>query len=79
MRSWFDKVCVTVGEAEHRKLVEILFDEEQISPEHQPNGQWLEFVKIKFPIIIENIGLSLDDDAHIKTPRLLPNFKVRNM
>ena len=37
----------------------------------QPNGQWLESIKFKLPIIEEDMEMSLDDDKHVETIVLL--------
>ena len=63
----FEKLFDMMNPLERKKLMEHLISEVQIYPERQPNGQWLKSIMFKLPIITEDMSLSLDSDAHIKT------------
>ena len=64
---FFDKLYSVMDDQEKRQLMESLLSEVQIYEERQPNGQWLKSIMFKLPIITEDMSLSLDSDAHIKT------------
>ena len=68
---YFEKLYAVMNEQEKRQLMETLISEIQIYPERQPNGQWLQSIKFKLPIIEEDMNISLDNDTHIETVALL--------
>ena len=47
--------------------MESLISEIRIFEERQPNGQWLKSMKLKLPIIEEDMEIGLDSDTHIET------------
>ncbi len=51
--------------------MESLISEIRIFEERQPNGQWLKSMKLKLPIIEEDMEIGLDSDTHIETVVLL--------
>ena len=67
-----------MDDQEKRQLMESLLSEVQIYEERQPNGQWLKSIKFKLPIIAEDMSLSLDNDAHVKTVVLLSKGEVNS-
>lgn len=68
---YFDKLYSVMNDEEKRQLMESLISEIQIYEERQPNGQWLKSIKFKLPIIEEDFGISLDNDAKVETVVLL--------
>ena len=72
---YFDKLYSVMDDQEKRQLMESLLSEVQIYEERQPNGQWLKAIKLKLPIIAEDMSLSLDNDAHIESVCLLIKAK----
>ena len=60
-----------MNDEEKRKFVEELISEVHIYEERQPNGQWLKSIKLKLPIIEEDMEMSLDNDDHIESVALL--------
>ena len=78
MLIFFDKLYSVMDDQEKRQLMESLLSEVQIYEERKPNGQWLKSIKFKLPIIEEDMSLSLDNDAHIKTVVLLTKEAVEH-
>lgn len=72
---YFEKLYDVMNEVERRQFMEALISEIQIYEDRQPNGQWLKSIKFRLPIIEEDINLSLEDDKHVETVRLLSNRK----
>ena len=68
---YFEKLYALMDEVERRQLIEALISEIQIYPERQSNGQWLESIKFRLPIIEHNMDLSLDNNDHMETVLLL--------
>ncbi|MCI9326979.1 MAG: recombinase family protein [Lachnospiraceae bacterium] len=68
---YFEKLYAVMNEVERRQLMEALISEIQIYEERQSNGQWLKSIKFRFPIIEEDMDLSLEDDKHVETVVLL--------
>ncbi len=68
---YFEKLYAVMNEIERRQLMEALISEIQIYEERQSNGQWLKSIKFRFPIIEEDMDLSLEDDKYVKTVVLL--------
>ena len=68
---YFDKLYAVMDEAEKRQFVEALIDEIQIYEERQPNGQWLQAVKFKLPIIEDDFKIGLDNNSQDETVILL--------
>lgn len=68
---YFEKLYAVMNEIERRQLMEALISEIQIYEERQSNGQWLKSIKFRFPIIEEDMDLSLEDDKHVETVVLL--------
>ena len=68
---YFEKLYAVMDEQEKRQIMESLISEIQIYEERQPNGQWLESIKFKLPIIAEDMSLSLDNDTHMETVVLM--------
>ena len=60
----FEKLYNVMNPLERKKLMEHLISEIQISPERQPNGQWLKSIKFRLPIVENNIDLCLDNESH---------------
>ena len=60
-----------MDELERRHIMESLISEIRIFEERQPNGQWLKSMKLKLPIIEEDMEIGLDSDTHIETVALL--------
>ena len=56
----FNRLYDVMNDMEKRKLIEVLISEIQVHEERQPNGQWIKSVKLKLPIIDEDMCLSLD-------------------
>ena len=73
---YFDKQYSVMDELEKRKIMESLISEIQIYEERQPNGQWLKSIKLKLPIIEEDMELSLDNDTHVETVALIQRVKA---
>ena len=61
---YFEKLYTVMNEIERRQLMEALISEIQIYENRQPNGQWLKSIKFRFPIIEEDMDLSLDKNNH---------------
>ena len=72
---YFDKLYALMDQVEKRQFVETLIDEIQIYEERQPNGQWLKSIKFKLPIIEEDFGMSLDNDAQVEVVSLLSRVR----
>ena len=72
---YFEKLYALMDEVERRQLIEALISEIQIYPERQSNGQWLESIKFRLPIIEHNMDLSLDNNDHMETVALLSRQK----
>lgn len=68
---YFEKLYGVMDELEKRQIMESLISEIQVYEERKENGQWLKSIKFKLPIIEEDMELSLDNDAHMKTTCLL--------
>ena len=60
----FEKLYNMMNPLERKKLMEHLISEIQISPERQPNGQWLKSIKFRLPIVESDINLCLDNESH---------------
>lgn len=68
---YFDKLYTVMDELERRHIMESLISEIHIFEERQPNGQWLKSMKLRLPIIEEDMGIGLDSDAHMESVVLL--------
>ena len=68
---YFDRLYSVMDELERRHIMESLISEIRIFEERQPNGQWLKSMKLKLPIIEEDMEIGLDSDTHIETVCLL--------
>lgn len=68
---YFDRLYSVMDELERRHIMESLISEIRIFEERQPNGQWLKSMKLKLPIIEEDMEIGLDSDTHIETVVLL--------
>lgn len=68
---YFDKLYTVMDELERRHIMESLISEIRIFEERQPNGQWLKSMKLRLPIIEEDMEIGLDSDAHMETVLLL--------
>ena len=68
---YFDRLYSVMDELERRHIMESLISEIRIFEERQPNGQWLKSMKLKLPIIEEDMEIGLDSDTHIETVALL--------
>ena len=55
-----------MDELERRHIMESLISEIRIFEERQPNGQWLKSMKLKLPIIEEDMEISLDNDTQVE-------------
>ena len=64
---YFDRLYSVMDELERRHIMESLISEIRIFEERQPNGQWLKSMKLKLPIIEEDMEIGLDSDTHIET------------
>ena len=64
---YFEKLYAVMNEIERRQLMEALISEIQIYEERKPNGQWLKSIKFSFPIIEEDMNLSLEDNKYVET------------
>lgn len=64
---YFDKLYGAMNEQEQRQIMEALISEIQIYEERQPNGQWLKSIKLKLPIIEEDMNISLDNEEQVET------------
>ena len=62
---YFDRLYSVMDELERRHIMESLISEIRIFEERQPNGQWLKSMKLKLPIIEEDMEIGLDSDKHI--------------
>ena len=60
-----------MDELERRHIMESLISEIHIFEERQPNGQWLKSMKLRLPIIEEDMEIGLDSDTHIESVVLL--------
>ena len=60
----FEKLYNVMNPLERKKLMEHLISEIQIYPERQPNGQWLQSIKFRLPIVEKDIDLCLDNESH---------------
>lgn len=72
---YFEKLYGVMNDVERRQLIEALISEIQIYPERQPNGQWLNSIKFKLPIIEEDMSISLDNEEQVETVVLLSHKK----
>ena len=70
---FFDKLYEKMSETEKRAFYEKLIKEVQVYEERQPNGQWLESIEFKLPILGEDMKLSLDNSNSVETVVLLNN------
>lgn len=68
---YFDRLYSVMDELERRHIIESLISEIRIFEERQPNGQWLKSMKLKLPIIEEDMEIGLDSDTHIESVVLL--------
>ena len=68
---YFDRLYSVMDELERRHIMESLISEIRIFEERQPNGQWLKSMKLKLPIIEEDMEIGLDSDKHIEAVVLL--------
>lgn len=68
---YFDRLYSVMDELERRHIMESLISEIHIFEERQPNGQWLKSMKLRLPIIEEDMEIGLDSDTHIETVLLL--------
>ena len=73
---YFDRLYSVMDELERRHIMESLISEIRIFEERQPNGQWLKSMKLKLPIIEEDMEIGLDSDTHIETVVLLSKGEV---
>ena len=73
---YFDRLYSVMDELERRHIMESLISEIRIFEERQPNGQWLKSMKLKLPIIEEDMEIGLDSDTHIETIVLLQRQKT---
>ena len=64
---YFDRLYSVMDELERRHIMESLISEIHIFEERQPNGQWLKSMKLRLPIIEEDMEIGLDSDTHIET------------
>ena len=71
MLIYFDKLYTVMDELERRHIMESLISEIHIFEERQPNGQWLKSMKLRLPIIEEDMEMGLDSDAHMESVVLL--------
>lgn len=67
---YFDKLYVTMDEADKRALLSALIKEIQVYEEERANGQWLKSIKFNLPLIEEDMEISLDNDEHVETVAL---------
>ena len=72
---YFDRLYSVMDELERRHIMESLISEIRIFEERQPNGQWLKSMKLKLPIIEEDMEIGLDSDTHIEAVCLLTREK----
>ena len=73
---YFDKLYTVMDELERRHIMESLISEIRIFEERQPNGQWLKSMKLRLPIIEEDMEIGLDSDAHMESVVLLERYDV---
>ena len=64
---FFDKLYEKMSETEKRAFYEKLIKEVQVYEERQPNGQWLNSIEFKLPILGEDMKLSLDNSNSVET------------
>ncbi len=63
---YFDKLYAVMDEFERRKFMESLVSEVHVYEESKPNGQWLKSIKLKLPIIEEDMEICLDNGTHVE-------------
>ena len=68
---YFDKLYTVMDELERRHIMESLISEIHIFEERQQSGQWLKSMKLRLPIIEEDMEIGLDRDAHMESVVLL--------
>ncbi len=68
---YFDKLYAVMDEFERRKFMESLVSEVHVYEECKPNGQWLKSIKLRLPIIEEDMEICLDNGTHVETVCLL--------
>lgn len=73
---YFDRLYSVMDELERRHIIESLISEIRIFEERQPNGQWLKSMKLKLPIIEEDMEIGLDSDTHIESVVLLERYDM---
>ncbi len=76
---FFDKLYAQMNEAEKREFLSQLVDNVQIYEERKENGQWLESIEFKLPIIEKEFTLSLDNDTQNETVVLLSKGMVDSL
>lgn len=67
----FEKLYALMTEAERRDLMQALIAEIHIHPDPKESGQWLKSIKLKLPIIEENMRVYLDNGDGVGTVVLL--------
>lgn len=68
---YFDKLYKVMNDVERRQLITALISEIQVYEEKQPNGQWLNSITFKLPIIDDDLIISLDNDEQVETVALI--------
>lgn len=75
---YFDKLYAVMDEFERRKFMESLVSEIHVYEERKPNGQWLKSIKLKLPIIEEDMEICLDNETHVETVAILKHKTKEN-
>ena len=67
----FDRLYAVMNDRERRKIVESLISEIHIYEERQPNGQWIQSIKFKLPLISEDLNWGLEEQNRVESVVLL--------